>query len=233
MYDNIRHIIEFLQTLTPRRPERIQDYVFYLIQIVAWVEALTAIGTSYAKRMIPLRTMAMLNNVLGILVGLGQASLATFVEHLVNLPLNAVRLREMRRLVTSVREAAVTDLNVEWLKPFMHPRSMKTGATLFSKGDPANEAFMLIEGRVEFPEISAAVEPGALFGEMALFTATGRRTASAVCSSDVRLLVITYEQLEQLYFQNPEFGLYLVRLIVQRFEMNHARKDGVAVPSLD
>jgi CRP-like cAMP-binding protein len=55
---------------------------------------------------------------------------------------------------------------------------------------------------------------------MALFSAEGRRTASTVCTTDVRLLFITYEQLEQLYFQNPEFGLYLVRLIVQRFEMN-------------
>ena len=44
--------------------------------------------------------------------------------------------------------------------------------------------------------------------------------ASAVCTTDVRLMFITYEQLEQLYFQNPEFGLYLVRLIMQRFEMD-------------
>jgi hypothetical protein len=33
-----------------------------------------------------------------------------------------------------------------------------------------------------------------------VFTEAGRRTAFAVCVSDVRLLVITYEQFEQLYF---------------------------------
>jgi CRP-like cAMP-binding protein len=73
--------------------------------------------------------------------------------------------------------------------------------------------------------LRTTLEPGAVFGEMALFTAAGRRTASAVCVGDVRLLVITYEQFEQLYFQNPEFGLYLVRLIVRRFEMNHVQSN--------
>jgi CRP-like cAMP-binding protein len=40
------------------------------------------------------------------------------------------------------------------------------------------------------------------------------------------LLAISYEQFEQLYYQNPQFGLYLVRLIVRRFEANlaHAKR---------
>jgi CRP-like cAMP-binding protein len=126
----------------------------------------------------------------------------------------------MRRLITNVRKANATNLNIEWLKPFMNPRSLRAGTRLFSKGDEASEAFILVEGRIEIPEYSVALHPGDLFGEMALFSAEGRRTASTVCTTDVRLLFITYEQLEQLYFQNPEFGLYLVRLIVQRFEMN-------------
>jgi CRP/FNR family transcriptional regulator, cyclic AMP receptor protein len=177
------------------------------------------------KRMIPLRTLAILNNALGIAAGAGTGSLATFIEHAVNLPLNAARLREMRHLIASVREASETDLKIDWLKPFMQPRALKGGSRVFSQGDNASEAFVLVEGRIAIPERSAILEPGAIFGEMALFTAAGRRTASAVCHSDVRLLVITYEQFEQLYFQNPEFGLYLVRLIVRRFEMNHAQSN--------
>ena len=66
-----------------------------------------------------------------------------------------------------------------------------------------------------------------------VFTEAGRRTASAVCVSDVRLLVITYEQFEQFYFQNPEFGLYLVRLIVRRFEINHTDPDAAGVSAVD
>ncbi len=190
--------------------------------VLSWVETATAIGAAYATRMIPLRVMAILNNLIGVILGAAGASPQTFIEHAVNLPLNLRRLREMRRLIASVRLSNETDLNIEWLKPFMHPRAMKAGGVIFSQGDAANEAFLLTEGSIEIPERSVVLAPGTLFGEMAFFTATGARTASAVCASDVRLLVISYDEFEQLYFQNPQFGLYLVRLIVRRFEMNHA-----------
>jgi hypothetical protein len=208
-----------------------RDYLAYAVGFIAWAEALLAIGAAYAKRMIPLRTMAMFDNVLGVALGLSAASLATLVKHAVNFPLNAARLREMRRLIASVREANETDLNIEWLKPFMHPRAISAGGRVFAKGDEANEAFVLVDGRIDIPERAVALAPGDIFGEMALFTAAGRRPASAICQTDVRLLVITYEQFEQLYFQNPEFGLYLVRLIVRRFEMNHGGGEGAGAPS--
>lgn len=231
MFDHIRHLTEAFYPFFLRFCDSVHGDIFYVIAIFAWAKAMTAIGAAYMKRMIPLRTMAMLANVFGVVVGIGTGSLATFIEHAVNLPLNAVRLRGMRRLVASVREASAADLKIEWLKPFMHPRALKAGSRVFSKGDEAGEAFVLVEGRIVISESSATLEPGAIFGEMALFTATGRRTASAVCTSDVRLLVITYEQFEQLYFQNPEFGLYLVRLIVRRFEMNHAALEAAKVPA--
>ncbi len=189
---------------------------------LAWAEASTVVGAAYMKRMIPLRITAMLGNVLGVTLGLIIASPPTIAKHAINLPLNFTRMREMRRLIASVREANGADLNIEWLKPFMHPRTLRARREPSSwKGDDADEAFVVVEGQVEIVERGAVLSPGDIFGEMALFTTKGRRTATARCLSDVSLLVITYEQFEQLYFQNPEFGLYLVRLIVRRFEMNH------------
>ena len=193
--------------------------------LLGWAEALTAIGAAYATRMIPLRTTAILNNVLGLIAGAVSASPQAIVEHLVNLPLNFARMQEMRRLIVRVRQANEPDLNLEWLKPFMHPRSIKARTKMFAKGDEAREAFLLVEGNIEIPERSITLAPGALFGEMAFFTAKGTRTASAIAVSDVRLLVMPYNEFEQLYFQNPEFGLYLIRLIVRRFEMNHPDAD--------
>lgn len=81
----------------PLRSDR-SDYAFYVIEVIVWAEALTAIGAAYAKRMIPLRSMAMLNNLLGILSGVSHLSLTMIFEHAVNFPLNAARLKEMRRL---------------------------------------------------------------------------------------------------------------------------------------
>ncbi|MEF3367052.1 cyclic nucleotide-binding domain-containing protein [Methylocystis sp. 9N] len=201
--------------------ETFRHYVGEAAFALAWAEAFMAIGATYAKRMIPLRFMAMLDNMLGVAAGLASMSPPTIMKHGVNFPLNAARMREMNRLIASVREASGTDLNVEWLKPFMHPRALKAGETVFRKNEEADEAFVVVEGGVEIVERGVVLAPGDIFGEMALFTKTGKRTATARCTGDTRLLVITYEQFEQLYFQNPEFGLYLVRLIVRRFEMNH------------
>lgn len=229
MFPFVHTFMKYIGSFFPGLPGAIYDDYLFAIAIVAWAELLTAIGTAFMKRMIPLRNIAMLNNVFGVVLGAGTGSLATFIEHAVNLPLNFARLRQMRRLVTSVREAGKSDLNIEWLKPFMHSRTLKAGQRVFSKGDEASEAYVLVEGRITIPERSAAIEPGAIFGEMAMFTAANQRTASAVCVSDVRLLVITFEQLEQLYFQNPEFGLFLVRLIVRRFEKNYGDVDGTVI----
>jgi CRP/FNR family cyclic AMP-dependent transcriptional regulator len=202
---------------------RLSNNSLLIVVSFAWAEALTSIGATFTKRMIPLRKIAMLNNLLGVLVGTVAGSAPTAIKHIIGLPLNAARMREMNRLIANVRHAHETDLNVEWLKPFMHPRRIKAGHILFRKGDDADEAFLLTEGKIELPEVSVVLTPGKLFGEMALFTGEGKRTASAICLSDVRLLTITYEQFEQLYFQNPEFGLYLVRLIVRRFMTNQSR----------
>jgi len=188
-----------------------------------WIEVAMSVAAAFATRMIPLRYTAMFGNLAGLVYGLGSGSLSAIVEHGVNLPLNAARAREMQKLIVAVREAADTDLNIEWLKPFAHARRLKAGEMIFRKGDQASEAFIVTEGEIEIPEAGVHLRPGDLFGEMALFTHDGARLASAVCRTDVGLLYITYEEFEQHYFQNPEFGLYLVRLIVRRLERNHRR----------
>jgi CRP-like cAMP-binding protein len=39
-------------------------------------------------------------------------------------------------------------------------------------------------------------------------------------------LTITYEKLMELYFQNPEFGYYFLRLTTERLMQNIARLEG-------
>ena len=57
-------------------------------------------------------------------------------------------------------------------------------------------------------------------GEMGLFTTDNRRTVTARCASDVEVLFLTYDEFRQLYFQQPSFGFYVLRLIVSRMEKN-------------
>ena len=193
------------------------------IVILGWLQTVASVISTYSKTMIRLRSASVFANFVGVVVNGVTGNLSSFVRHLLILPIDVLRWREMLKLVSNVKKASESDLNVEWLKPFMHPRRVRAGADLFVKGEKANDAFMLIEGEVELLEIGVVLSKNALFGEMALFTEDGCRTATARCRTDCRLLAISYEQFEQLYFQNPRFGLYLVRLIVRRLDANLAR----------
>jgi hypothetical protein len=196
--------------------------VIYFLTAIAWLQALAAITSTMSKLMVILRTAAVLADFTGLIVSIASGNPAPLVRYTITLPINVIRLREMRRLVSRVKAASRSDLNVEWLKPFMYRCRYRKGDALFRKDDLADKAFILVEGEIVIPEIGARLAPGALLGEVALFTPERVRTASAICATDVHLLAITYEQFEQLYFQNPEFGLYLVRLIVLRLRAEPA-----------
>ena len=196
----------------------------FLSNLFGWAEVAMSIVAAFATRMIPLRYTSMLSNVAGLAYGLVTGYVPSIVEHGVNLPLNASRARQMQKLIVAVRQAVRDRSQHRVAQAFRaFARRFKAGETIFRKGDEASEAFIVTEGEVEIPEAGAHVRPGDIFGEMALFTQDGVRLASAVCKTKVELLYITYEEFEQHYFQNPEFGLYLVRLIVRRLERNQRR----------
>jgi CRP-like cAMP-binding protein len=65
-----------------------------------------------------------------------------------------------------------------------------------------------------------------------------RRTATLECIEEGEALSITYEQVEELYYQNPTFGFYFLRLAtarlfdnVSRFEKELARRPPVRARS--
>ena len=55
-----------------------------------------------------------------------------------------------------------------------------------------------------------------------------RRTMTVRCKTDVEAAKIGYDQIKELYFQNPQFGFKLLHLIVARMvantEAKHAAK---------
>lgn len=64
-------------------------------------------------------------------------------------------------------------------------------------------------GSVLFDEINVEISPGT-FGEIAFFTRDGCRIQTVTATSDCKLLSIDGDQLKEIYFQNPEFGWYLM-----------------------
>ncbi len=93
-------------------------------------------------------------------------------------------------------------------------------------GEPARAAFVILSGSVRVAEIGVLLGPGALIGEIGVFAPGHRRTGTAVCETDVEIGSITDDRLLQLYVKDPAFGLYLMRLVVQRMLVGERRRPG-------
>jgi CRP/FNR family cyclic AMP-dependent transcriptional regulator len=193
------------------------DWVGYLGMVLGLV--------SMAMRtIIPLRLFAM-----GACCCLGTFALfreawPTFVVNFSTLPVLAWRTREMIRLTRRTKSAAAGEsISVDWLLPFMHERRIRAGEILFRKGDEADEMFYVAEGRLKLLEYDVTLGPGEVVGEIALFSPTHTRTRSIVAETDCRLMAIGESEIKQLYYQNPQFGFYLIQLVTRRLVANMER----------
>ena len=186
--------------------------------------AVLNITSSFVRTMVPLRWLAVASNFGFLAYGVLHGSPVNLFLHGVLLPINMIRLREMRRLTRDVRAAASgADTSGVWLKPYMKARRRKAGSVLFRKGDVADRLYLLASGRVEFVEIGQSVGPGRVFGEIAFFAPHGRRTATARCAEDCAVLTLDQDTLRQIYYQNPSFGFELIGLVAGRLSADVAR----------
>ncbi len=129
----------------------------------------------------------------------------------------------MLRLTKQVSEAARTDLKMDWLKPFTSTRRAATGEVLFRKGDPATALYFIVSGRYHLMELGLDVLPGQVIGELALLAPDQLRTQTLECTENGEILQITYDQVRQLYYQNPQFGFYFLQLSTRRLFADIAR----------
>lgn len=189
----------------------------------ALVGAIFFVATLLMQTMVPLRVANMAGCTFFAAFGALSGNVATFLLYLLLLPINAVRLRQMLKLVKKARSATQGDMSMEWLKPFMTERRYRRGDRLFKKDDAANEMFLTVTGRFLVTEIGVELPPGRLMGELGFLTPNNRRTATVECIEDAQVLTITYERLLEIYFQNPQFGYYFLVLTSQRLLENISR----------
>lgn len=197
--------------------------MMYVAQAAGYVAAVLVFLTFYMKTMVPLRVVGICSNFAFIVYGFLGGLYPVLVLHLILLPLNGWRLREMLRLTKQVRDAAQTDLKMDWLKPFTTTRRYRAGDVLFRKGDPATTMVFVLSGRYRLSELAIEVLPGQVLGELALLSPSNLRTQTVECTEAGEVLQITYEQVQQLYYQNPHFGFYFLQLSSRRLFENIAR----------
>lgn len=186
------------------------------VEALGWLGAGLAIAGSAMRTIIPLRCIGIVTNG----VSLGYASIMglypSMTVNLILLPLNGYRLYQMLRLIKKVKQASKSDLSMDWLKPFMTRRAVKTGDILFARGDVAGCMFFTLSGRYRLKELNIELLQGQVVGEMGFMSPENKRTQTLECLESGEVLSISYDEVRQLYFQNPEFGFYFLRLTSER-----------------
>ncbi len=183
-------------------------------------------ATLLMRTMVPLRILVIVSALFFMAYGALAGAISTFLMYLLLLPINGLRLIQLRNLVKKARVAAQGDLSMDWLKPFMNRRNYRRGDVLFRKGQPADEMYLTVTGKFLVKEIGVELPPGRIMGELGFLTPNNRRTQTIECIENGAVLTITYDRLLEIYFQNPEFGYYFLRLSTERLLQNIARLEG-------
>lgn len=196
-----------------------------------WIEVIGYGGTaatvaSYSMRtIIPLRILSITSSVLFIFYGVHISALPMVATELIILPLNALRLHQLLRLMKQIDNADDGELSIDWLDSFMHNRQHRRGDILFRMGTTADHMLVVRSGKFRLVERDIPILPGALVGELGFLSPNNQRTMTLECVEDGIVGRISYTDLRQLYFQNPKFGFYLLRLMAGRLfdNIDHAK----------
>ena len=186
------------------------------IEAIGYLGTVLTVAASAMSTMIPLRIVALMASLAVITYGFLIGSMPVVLTEAIQIPFNAFRLYQMVRLVRDVERAAGGDLSLDWLKPFGQGRHFRAGETLFCQGEPANELFYVESGLFRIPEHGIAVGPGAIVGELGMLSPGNLRTGSLVRVEAGSARCIAYSEVKQLYYQNPEFGFYFLKLTSER-----------------
>ncbi len=181
------------------------------------------VATLSMKTMVPLRVFAILTNLVLIATALPHQNYLVILVQTVALVLNGYRLHQMLQLVRDVKRSVSSNLSMEWLKPFMTERQCKTGDMLFYKDERADAMYYIVSGRYRLVESGIVLPTGAIVGEFGMLSPSNLRTQSLECIEAGLVLSVTYEQVEQLYVQNPAFGFYFLKLVTARLFENIGR----------
>lgn len=186
------------------------------IETFGYLGALLTLTTFSMKTMLHLRMVAIVSNLAFITYGVLGHVYPVLLLHLTLLPLNVWRLWQLLQLTRQIREISASRLSMEWLRPFSRRKAVQAGETLFRQGDAAAEVLFVLSGRFRAVEADVALEQGEFIGELGLITREHKRTQTVVCEQAGSLLLVTYDEIRQMYYQNPRFGFFFLELVAER-----------------
>ncbi len=193
--------------------------------LFGYLASVLVFATFYMKTIMPLRMVAILSNVSFITYASIENLTPVLILHALLLPLNIIRLLELRNEVRQAEQALSEDFSPSAILPVMKERPAAAGEVLFRMGDAADELFYLERGTIDLPEIGKQLGPGEVLGEVGLFSYSGTRTSSAVVLEDSLLYTLPRKKIASTLAQHPRLGIMLLRLTATRLTENLNRAE--------
>ena len=184
--------------------------------VFGFIGAALTVASYLMKSMLPLRMVALSANVFLVIYAVQGGSWPTVALYLAMIPINLKKVVEIKKLVRAIENAKADTPVSEWLLPHMTRRAVKAGTTLWHKGDKATDMLYVESGQLSLLDYDESIGPGSLVGEIGLFAPDNRRTRTIVCATDCTLYSLSAEAMAKLYYQNPQLGYHVMRLIVAR-----------------
>jgi CRP-like cAMP-binding protein len=97
-------------------------------------------------------------------------------------------------------------------------RGFKAGETIFAEGSPGYTMYVVRNGKVDLRHdgtVLETVEPGGIFGEMALIDHSVR-SATAVALTDCEIVPVDGDKFQFLIQQTPYFAVEVMRIMSRR-----------------
>jgi methyl-accepting chemotaxis protein len=210
---------------------------------MTWIELLAIVAagaiavTSNLPTRISFRRLSMLACIAFVIFGALMPNLAVVRIHGVLLLILLVREWILQSVLKESRSNAMASASMafkrprtspskafapEWLTPLMKRTQLKAGEYLFRIGDLSDEMFLIARGKVQLPELSIVMGAGEMIGEIGIFSPERRRTATALCETDVEVLRLSARRVFELFCQNPRFAFLLMQLIIGRLNQRVA-----------
>jgi CRP/FNR family cyclic AMP-dependent transcriptional regulator len=202
-------------------------------EFFGYIASALVFATFYMRTMLPLRIVAIVSNVAFITYALIDGLTPILILHGALLPLNLLRLLQIRELTIQVEKAATHEFSAQAILPFMKRRNLRADETLFAANDPADELYYVVDGELFIPEVQQTVGPGSFVGEMALFSKTGRRTATAIARTDCTVMLLGKKAVFAALLHSPQLGVHLLKVITVRMLENAGVRDQQLVPAND
>lgn len=201
---------------------------FQWIEVVGWLASGLTVATYAMNTMLPLRILAIGSSVCFAVYAAVLQLWPLLAMELLLLPINLYRfwqILSLRGKITAQRGQSEPDFSV--IKTYGKSRRIKAGEVIFKRGDAVDRLYYLSSGKVLIEEFQAELSEGNIFGEIAFFTDEAVRTATARVLDDAQIYEIDEKRFMRLQFEDPSFGMLVMRTITKRL-IDNAKRVGNA-----